>query len=150
MSSRDSSLLFVAGALLTGTLMAACGGKVFVDPGGTGAAGGAGGSGTGGGAANCDLLEKNLAQKLLEAQACDPTINAIQCSDKAIVKDGCGCDEAGNELNPAAVAASNDAYDTWVGFGCGPYECALCPPPPQSSPWYCDPTQKKCLPAFEK
>lgn len=154
--------LFPAG-LLAGslaTLLVACGGKVVVDGGGTGE-GGAGGTtatttaitsvgpGGVGGAGGCAGLEADLAAKLAAAQACNPALSVPQCSGAVTTIDTCGCSVVANDSNAPGAQLATTAFETWVDAGCGPFNCAVCPPPP-SSPWYCDPTTAVCLPAYEK
>jgi hypothetical protein len=153
-------------------LVAACGGKAVMDGESPTAQGGNGGATTSttastsssttthttttittgpggwGGAGGCDALQSDFEQKLAAAQACDPAINAIQCSGDTVAFDLCGCDVVANDYHGAQAQAARDAFDLWVAGGCGPYECYACPPPP-SSPWYCDPTAKQCMPAYE-
>lgn len=162
-------------AALTSTLVA-CNSKVIVDGSNTPGDGGGGAGGTGGaggvattsvtttsvtsgvtvsstaatgGPDECTSLEQDLVAKVAAAQACDPTISSLQCSGAVIVNDLCGCEVAANEKTPAAAQSANLAFKTWVGAGCGPFACLICPPPPPS-PWYCDPTSLVCKPAFEK
>ncbi|MFT3773067.1 MAG: hypothetical protein QM820_47405 [Minicystis sp.] len=154
MSSLSPVRSFPRLALLLGvgaaTLAAACGGKTIVE---TGPAGGSGGAtttglgGAGGLSNDCDVLGADFQSKLAAAQSCDPLINAIQCSGTATLHDGCGCEVAGNELAPEKVSLAVDAFEAWVNAGCGPFECALCPPPPSSVSWFCDPGSSQCKPA---
>jgi hypothetical protein len=124
-------------------VLLACGGKAVVD--GPGNQGGEGGqttttshtdnsttSGTGGEGATgdpCTQLEGNLTQKIADALACDPAINMPQCTGTAYVLDTCGCQILANELDPSAVGAAQQAYQAWVGQGCGPWDCLDCPTP---------------------
>lgn len=147
----------LAAACLSAAFVA-CGGKVVVDQGseiggaggttstGTGGLGGAGGIG---GAGGCDALLADFQAKLDAAQACNPLINAIQCSGTVVAFDTCGCEVVANDQASTAASYAIGAYESWADAGCGPYDCALCPPPP-SSPWFCDPATSKCQPAWEK
>ncbi len=151
-------------ALCTGVaLLAACGGKVVVDAAGAGGgnvivgASGSGGAtfttattGTGpSGAGGCEALFLDLETKLDAAQACNPALSSPQCTGMSIVTDVCGCQVVAGEGHPEAINASQLAYEDWTLASCGPYACESCPPPPQS-PWYCDPTSERCMPAYEK
>ena len=150
-----ATLVFFA---VTGALVAACGGKVVVDA--DGAAGGAlpitstgvgaapGTTTGGGGAGGCDALGAILQSAINEAQACNPLLNVVQCSGKVVLRDGCNCEIAANELNLQAAEAAMAAFKTWVAAGCGPVPCAVCPPPPSSEPWFCDPQTNRCNVTF--
>jgi len=151
-------------------LCAACGGKAVVDAQELTAQGGSGGKttttttttssssstsststspGGSGGAGGCDGLQQSFEQKLAAAQQCDPAINAVQCSGHTVVHDSCGCEVTANDYHATQAQAAEAAFNAWIAGGCGPMECYACPPPP-SSPWYCDPTAKQCMPAYEK
>jgi hypothetical protein len=133
---------------------------VVVDTGRGGSSGGDGGassSGGGsvlggggiGGAETCDGMLSIVLDELAKAQTCSPYVNTIQCSGKITAVDTCGCTVAANEGAGAVAASEQDAFDNWVGAGCGPHECYACPPAPPS-PWYCDPTTLTCKPAYVK
>ncbi len=152
-------------ASLTSLLMA-CGGKVVVDGAGTpGEGGGAASSGsisatTGssvtvgvgvsvGGAGGCAGLQADVTATLAAAQACNPGIDALQCTGVNVVSDLCGCPVDANDSAITAAQLATMAFNTWVNASCGPFACSLCPPPP-SAQWFCDPTEAICKPAFEK
>jgi hypothetical protein len=152
----------IVAALCTGAaLLAACGGKVVVDAGGAGgdtmvvsASSSGGGSSTSastgtGDPETCEALLLVYQTKLDAARACNPALSSPQCTGMSIVTDECDCQVVAGDGNPEAVNASQLAYGNWTFAGCGPYACKTCPPPPQS-PWYCDPTSERCMPAFEK
>jgi hypothetical protein len=131
----------------------ACGGKVVVDAGGQGGDGGSGGttsaSTTATGAGGCEALGQALTTALGAALACNPALSSIQCDGSVVVEDGCGCQIAANEKDPAAAAAAKQAYVAWTAAGCGPFECAFCPPAPPA-PYRCDAGTSKCVPNFQK
>jgi hypothetical protein len=102
-----------------------------------------------GGAGGCSALFNNLLEQLDAAQACNPALSSPQCTGMSVVLDVCGCQVVAGEGHPEATKLSLIAYEDWTLAGCGPYACESCPPPPQS-PWYCDFTSERCLPAFEK
>lgn len=147
------------------SLLAACGGKVVVDaedtPGTGGTAAttssvGTGGIGTSvassttsGGNVKCSGLQEDVEATVTAAQACNPAFSSPQCSGSLTVTDVCGCVVVANEKTPQAAQLAAKAFNTWVGAGCGPFQCESCPPGPDS-PWFCDPTFKICRPAFEK
>ena len=143
------------------SLLIACGGKVVVDGGGAAGEGGAGGSSTVtttsssvvavgvGGASGCEGLQADAVATLAAAQACNPALSVPQCSGTNTTIDLCGCAVVANDSSFTAAQLANMAFGTWVMAGCGPFECFTCPPPP-TSPWYCDPTEAICKPAFEK
>ncbi|MEP7119531.1 MAG: hypothetical protein ABJE95_01425 [Byssovorax sp.] len=153
-------------ALSLTSLLLACGGKVVVDGAATPGEGGKGGgssttgtgtngpttvagTGVGGSGGACAGLQADVTATLAAAQACNPAINAPQCSGTNVVADLCGCPVVANDSAFSAAQLANMAFTTWVNAGCGPFECFACPPPP-SSPWFCDPTASICKPAFEK
>jgi hypothetical protein len=103
---------------------------------------------SGSGGSSCNDAADDVTAAVLKAQACDPLINALQCSGMTVVIDTCGCVAVANDLSQDAAEFALAAYDAWVGAGCSPYRCDSCPPPPDS-PWYCDPDAGKCLPAFD-
>jgi hypothetical protein len=120
----------------------ACGGKAVVDPPGSHEAGGGhsattsgsggttittGEAGSGAPGDPCVELELDLTNKNAEAIACNPAINMPQCTGTAYVLDTCGCQILANETNPSAVQAAQQAYQAWVGAGCGPWPCDTCP-----------------------
>ncbi len=138
----------------------ACGGKAVVDPPAEGIGGSSStsssttsssttsSSGTGGTADPCPLLDEQLEAALRLAQACNPMINAIQCSGQAVVYDTCGCQVVANDQASSEAEAALEAYDAWVQAGCGPQLCSTCPPGPET-PWYCDVDLEVCTPAYE-
>jgi len=137
----------------------ACGGKAVVDPMDTGTGGSSSTSsstststttstGTGGTVDPCQVLEEQLGVALRLAQACNPMINAIQCSGDTVVYDTCGCEVVANDHAVSEAEDARAAYDAWVAAGCGPHLCASCPPGPDT-PWYCDVDAEACLPAYE-
>jgi hypothetical protein len=143
------------------SILAACGGKVVVDGEGTSGEGGAGGDPTTvttattstqfvavgvGGAGGCDGLQADAIATLAAAQACNPALNALQCSGTNTTVDLCGCPVVANDSAFSAAQLATMAFTTWVNAGCGPFECFACPPPPDN-PWYCDPTESICKPA---
>jgi len=151
-------------ALSFTSLLMACGGKVVVESGGTPGEGGAGGTsttgtttpssqvsagGTGGASNACSGLQADVTATLAAAQACNPTINVPQCSGTNTAIDLCGCPVVANDSAFSAAQLESMAFNTWVSAGCGPFNCLTCPPPP-SSPWFCDPTEAVCKPAFKK
>ncbi|APR76237.1 Hypothetical protein A7982_01584 [Minicystis rosea] len=133
-------------------LVAACGGKVVVDVDGAAGGGlpepttGVGASTSSGtaGAGGCDELGAILESAVFAAQTCNPVLSVQQCSGKVVIHDGCGCELAANETKPGAAMAAISAFDTWVAAGCGPVPCLLCPPPPSSEPWFCNPATSQC------
>jgi hypothetical protein len=138
------------------SMLVACGGKVVVDAGGATGGGGAASTSTSsvgvggvGGAGGCEGLQADLQAKVAAAQACNPALSVPQCSGALVVTDTCGCLVVANDGSAMAAQIANLAFDAWVGAGCGPYPCTLCPPGPPS-PWYCDPTDSVCKPVFEK
>lgn len=158
-----AALLTVA----TASMLAACGGKVVVDaegaPGeggassttasvgsdGAGGLGSTGSTGGTGGAGGCEGLQEDLVAKVAAAQACNPALSVPQCSGGVTTVDTCGCTVVANDKSPAAAQSASIAFKTWVSAGCGPFQCTYCPPGPET-PWYCDPTEAVCKPAFEK
>jgi len=92
---------------------------------------------------SCDDLETALLAWLAAAQACDPMINALQCTGDTVVYDTCGCAVVAADPQESEAAEARDAYDEWVDAGCGPHLCADCPPPP-TQPWFCDPDLMSC------
>ncbi len=86
-------------------------------------------SGTGGSEVTCDSLEAQLEQAWLAALVCDPTIYLEQCTGELIIYDQCGCEWAANVQHPELAAEAMAAYDAWVDYGCGPWDCAWCPVP---------------------
>lgn len=148
-----------ASLALPALTLIACGGNVVVDP-AIGAGGAAssstpsssvvttGGGGQGGGDP-CEILVAAMTSSLAAAQACNPVLSVQQCSGATTAFNGCGCEVVANDANGAQAASALTAWKEWVGAGCGPYECAYCPPGPPS-PWYCDPTTSECQPAYEK
>jgi len=130
-----------------GVVVAACGGKAVMD--GTNGVGGSAGSGgttttsshttststthstgmAGSGAPGDPCVEAQdlVTENNLAALACDPTIFIAQCTGSAIIRDLCGCQVIANENNPTAVQAAHDAYASWIGIGCGPMTCDVCP-----------------------
>jgi len=155
----------VASATLgVGAIVGACGGKAVVD--GSVSEGGAGGStgsttshstttsssltgtGAGGSGGPCASLGEELRMLVEEAQRCDAMINALQCTGNTVVYDACGCTLVANDYASDIAASAVAVYQQWTGLGCGPYDCEHCPPDPDT-PWYCDPTESKCLPAYE-
>jgi len=96
----------------------------------------------------CDGLELGLVYRIDAAQSCNPYINTIQCSGAIVIYDRCGCEAVANDGLVDEAELAIDAYDDWVNAGCGPLDCDSCPPP-ASSPWYCDPFEERCLPAYE-
>jgi hypothetical protein len=89
-----------------------------------------------------------VTDAVLAAQACDPLINAVQCSGMTVVIDTCGCPVVANDLDQDAAEKALDSFNQWVETPCSTYDCESCPPPPDS-PWYCDPGQMQCFPAYE-
>lgn len=149
-------------ALTAVSTIAACGGNVVVDRNGSGGAatttsstttetGGVGGQGGfgGQGGSYCDSLQSSLVEALADAQACNPALSVPQCSGVVTALDTCGCEVVAKDQSVKLASVAVATYESWVSEGCGPYDCFACPPPP-NSPWYCDPTEKKCKPAFEK
>lgn len=159
MISRRTSLL----ALALASIVAACGGNVVVDKGGstttttttgdtggtggTGGIGGTGGTGGVGAADVCGALEEQVKSALDAAQKCNPAISSLQCSGAVTALDTCGCPVAANEKNPQLADHELNVWNQWVGAGCGPYDCFACPPPPTSG-WYCDPNKGACTAAW--
>ena len=150
----DLALLVLAGAALGWS----CGGKAVMDGVGQEAGGGGAtttssttstGSGGQGASSTCEALVQDLSDAIDAAQACDPTIYLAQCMGTAVVADMCGCPIVANENYPELVQAALNAYNAWAGAGCGPIPCYACPPPP-SSPWYCDSSTWRCMPAYEQ
>jgi hypothetical protein len=139
-------------------LLMACGGKVVVDGGAVPGEGGGGASSAttvgssvavtvgAGGAGGCAGLQADAIATLAAAQACNPALDASQCSGTVTSVDLCGCPVVANDAASSAAQLANMAFSTWVNAGCGPIECFACPPPP-SSPWFCDPTTLLCKPA---
>ena len=84
----------------------------------------------------CDALQADLEAKLQQALACNPMLSVEQCTGELVVYDTCGCVLAANALAPNLAQAANLAYQAWVAAGCGPWDCAWCPPEPPS-PWFC-------------
>ncbi len=124
----------------------------MVDQSGQGGEGGSGttsASTTATGTGACDALDPAFSAALAAALACNPALSSIQCDGSAVVQNGCACEIAANEKAPEAVAAAKQAFAAWVEGGCGPQECALCPPPPPS-PYRCDVSTSKCVPNYEK
>jgi hypothetical protein len=151
-------------ALSFTSLLVACGGKVVVEGGGTPGEGGAGGTsttgttnpsgqvtatGAGGASQACAGLQADVTATVAAAQACNPGLDAPQCSGTNIVADLCGCPVVANNGSISAAQLANMAFKTWVSAGCGPFNCFTCPPPP-TDPWFCDPTEAICKPAFIK
>lgn len=153
-ASPLSTVLVASLGLVTG-----CGGKVVVDLSGSGAGGASTTTGTttttsststSSGAVDCAMLLQDLGAKFDTAQSCNPYDNPpVECTGSATIQDTCGCKVVGNSLDGAAVAAANQAFEAWSSAGCGPGECKKCPPAPPAS-YYCDATQKKCVPSFTK
>jgi len=83
----------------------------------------------------CDALEAALVDAWQAALVCDPTIDVEQCTGDLIIYDQCGCEWAANAFEPELATAALAAYDEWVDFGCGPWDCAWCPTP---VPAYCE------------
>jgi len=164
------------GAFLTvaiASMLSACGGKVVVDAagvlgggggaggdgsvtstafvgaGGSGGLGSTGGAGGIGGAGGCDGLQADLVAKVAAAQACNPVLSVPQCNGGVTALDLCGCLIVANDSSAMEAKIAMLAFNAWVNAGCGPYDCESCPPGP-GSPWYCDPTESVCKPAFEK
>jgi hypothetical protein len=138
--------------LLVGLLDAACGGKAVLDGTASGGSGGGGASGTTTTTTTtfttttsitttdvCEVLGADLAAKLELAMACNPQISVEQCTGEIVIWDQCGCSVAPNVLTPELAQAALDAYNVWVAAGCGPFDCAWCPPGPETAPWYCGP-----------
>lgn len=156
-SLSRAALLTVASA----ALLVACGGKVVVEAEGASGGGGSGGSGVGatattsasavtsGGTGGCEGLQADLVTKVATAQACNPALSVPQCSGSNVVLDLCGCSVVANDSSFEAGQSAALAFKTWVGAGCGPFDCKTCPPGP-STAWYCDSTASVCKPAFEK
>ena len=140
------------------SLLMACGGKVVVEGSGTPGGGGGGASGStsttvgssvvvgSGGAGGCAGLQADAIATLAAAQACNPGLDALQCTGTNTSVDLCGCPVVANDTAFTAAQLANMAFSTWVNAGCGPIECFACPPPP-GSPWFCDPTTSLCKPA---
>lgn len=117
--------------------------------GGAGSAGGAGSTGSTGGAGGCEGLESDFLTKLGAAQGCNPALSVPQCNGSVTAQDTCGCSVVANDTSSAAAKMAVAAFDAWVGGGCGPTPCLVCPPPPPA-PWYCDPTDSVCKPLYIK
>ncbi len=58
------------------------------------------------------------------AQACNPAISSLQCSGVLTVTDTCGCTVVANEKTLVAAQLAAKAFNTWVGAGCGPFQCS--------------------------
>jgi hypothetical protein len=121
-------------------MAAACGAQVVLEDDGSGGAGGAttstggttksttksttGGMTTG---TNCEALLQALDQATVVATKCNPFISSNQCTQ--IVNDTCGCPTVAlSATEPVAAQKREEAYATWVGAGCGPYDCFACDP----------------------
>jgi hypothetical protein len=137
-------------------IIAACSGKAVVDPPSSTSSGSGGAtstssgttsttssgtttsttsSGTGGTAPTCSSLEADLEDAWIAARRCNPSIDVDQCVGE-MVYDTCGCEWVSNAMFPELAAFAVEAYDVWVDHGCGPYDCAWCPPP---MPAICEP-----------
>jgi len=85
-----------------------------------GTAGSAGMAGAGG--SNCTTLDTARAQALKTAAACVPEVDG-QCKTIVTVPNQCGCPSLVNSARPDLIMAAQQAYDSWVAAGCGPYPC---------------------------
>jgi hypothetical protein len=84
------------------------------------------------------------------AEACNAALNIVQCNGTATVHDACGCVVIGNETNPQAVSAANNAWTDCESMGCcgpmahpiTPLTCGKCPG--TTATGHCDPATSLC------
>ena len=170
----DVLLRLVGPVALWGVAGVACGGTAIVDPVDddespdsssmgtrgsgasptgtttTSAAGGAPATTSSGTAAggDCAALEQQMLAAYDEAIACDPLINAIQCSGMNLAKGYCDCAVVANDLTPELAAESLALGDAWADSGC---EYNFCEGGcyPADAPWFCNPATNRCEPTYE-
>ena len=131
----------------TFSIAVACGGTAVIDaPMGAGGSGGTTTTTTPSGP--CEAVTEAVQDAIDAVQSCSPYVNTIQCSGDTVVLDTCGCEVVANDQYSTVAPDVLAAYHAWVDTGCGPLDCDSCPPPPES-PWYCDPTAERCMPAYE-
>ncbi len=131
-------------------LLSGCGANVVFESGGEGGSAGAGASSPGGGSEGgstssgspCGALTAAFEDAISAARACDPFLNVASCTGSAVILDSCGCPAiVANELYPERVEAAKNAYDAWVGAGCGPFPCETCVP---ANAGICDSVTSQC------
>lgn len=129
---------------------------VFQSDGGGGSSSSSGASGLGGSSqqggtssqggsssVDCEKLLAQFTELLSQATACNPCIDFDSCPNGKVISDQCGC-PVGTSNDVLAQQAS-EAFDAWVGAGCGPFDCD----PPciggEGAVWFCTATGEGCV-----